>query len=153
MAWTHSHPFNINTWCELFPKWLRYTASVTIISTLQVAGMHSQYYHINVTNGWDAQPALPYLHYKWLACTATITISTLQMAGMHSHYYDINITNGWDAYEWLGCTTNTTPWIPHEYPKYQQLGHSYSKWCKHLSQPVGVHSCVHCTIASFTTTG
>ena len=77
-------------------------ASITIL--LEMAGMHSQYYHINITSGLDAQPALPYKYY----------------AGMHGQYYHINIINGWDA----------QPVLPHEYHMstqskfFQQLGHA-----------------------------
>ena len=141
-------------------KWLGCTASLIIIinitkqlgcmvsvtiSSLQMAGMHSQYYHINITKCWDIQPILTYLPYKWLGCTATITISTLQMAGMRGQYYDI--TNGCDA-QWV---------LSHGYRMniqcrfFQQLG--YRARCKLLSQPAGMHSSVHCTMVSFTVTG
>ena len=135
MAGTHSHPFHINTWCELFTKgwdtqpvlpyqhckWLGCTASITI-STLQMAGMYSQYYHSNITNGWDVQPVLPYQPYKWLGCTASITMYTIQMAGIYSQYYHINITNDknpqpvlwYQHYNWLRCISSITPWIPHD---------------------------------------
>ena len=59
-------------------------ASITI--SLEIAGMHSQYYHIS---SWDAQPALPYNYY----------------AGMHGQYYHINIINGWDAQPVLPMNT------------------------------------------------
>ena len=64
-------------------KWLGYIINLTI-STSQMAGMHSESYHI-------------YQHYKWLGYTASLTILALQTARMHGQYCDINITNGWDA--------------------------------------------------------
>ena len=54
-----------------------------------MADMYSKCYHINVTNGWDAQPVLLCQPYK--------------AAAGHSQYYDIIITNGWDAQPVLPC--------------------------------------------------
>ena len=93
-----------------------------------MVGIHSQYYHINIANGWNTQPVLPYKYY----------------AGMHGQYYHIY----WDA----------QPVLPHGYHMntqnrfFQQLGHIAILNDANFSQSAGMHSCVHCTIASPTTT-
>ena len=39
-----------------------------------MAEMHSQPYHISITNGWDAQPISPYKYYKWLGYSGISTV-------------------------------------------------------------------------------